>query len=263
MGALQMQAELISVSEAARSTFLLELSASGIAEQAQPGQFVMLGPLLPGAQDPFLNRPFSIHGRNQDGLLQLLVGVVGRGTELLHTMRPGGKIHVLGPLGNGFDISQDAGRLVAVGGGMGVAPLFFLTREYAQAGGEAVLLYGAGSADLLVDVEKLGDCGVRVELATDDGTSGRRGSAADLLEAELNRGSARLAACGPLAMLESVANIARRRQLELQVSCESRMACGVGACLGCTVFLDSGIAKRVCKEGPVFDYREVFASERS
>ncbi len=258
MGALQMQAELTSVFEAARSTFLLELAAPGIAEQAQPGQFVMLGPLLPDAQDPFLNRPFSIHGRTRDGLLQLLVGIVGRGTRLLAGMRPGGKIHVLGPLGHGFDMSPGAGPLVAVGGGLGIAPLFFLAKEYALAGGEAVLLYGAGSADLLINVDQLRNSGVRVALATDDGTSGRLGTAADLLEQETANGPARLAACGPLPMLESVAGIARRRRLELQVSLESHMACGVGACLGCTVFLDSGVAKRVCREGPVFDSREVF-----
>ncbi|HUU03649.1 MAG TPA: dihydroorotate dehydrogenase electron transfer subunit [Myxococcota bacterium] len=258
MGALQLQAELTSVHEAARSTFLLELAAPRIAELAQPGQFVMLGPLLPDSQDPFLSRPFSIHGRTRDGLLQLLVGIVGRGTGLLAGMRPGDRIHVLGPLGNGFDMSPGAGPLVAVGGGLGIAPLLFLAKEYTRAGGEAVLLYGAGSADLLVDVDKLRSSGVRVALATDDGTSGRPGTAADLLVQEHVNEPARLAACGPWAMLETVADIARRRQLDLQVSLESHMACGVGACLGCTVFLDSGVAKRVCKEGPVFDYREVF-----
>jgi dihydroorotate dehydrogenase electron transfer subunit len=97
-----------------------------------------------------------------------------------------------------------------------------------------------------------------VKLATDDGSAGFHGFVSGLLEQEPEEPDAYLAACGPMEMLGAVAKVARQRGLELEVSLESRMACGLGACLGCTVFLPGGADRRVCCDGPVFRAREVF-----
>ncbi len=261
MKAVHTQAEVVKRETLARSTLLLQLRAQDLFAQGRrpaPGQFVMLGPLLAGCADPFLNRPFSIHRLSGPDRLELLIAVVGRGTRIISALRPGDRIGLLGPLGKGFTLPDPGRPVLLLAGGLGVAPLFFLAEELCARGGRPRLLYGAGSADLLVPTDGLQAQGVEVKLATDDGSAGFCGLVSGLLQQEPDEPGAYMAACGPMEMLEAVAALAARRGLELEVSLESRMACGLGACLGCTVFLTGGAARRVCCDGPVFPAREVF-----
>jgi len=260
MQAVQTQAEIIRRETVARSTLLLELRAKDLfsAGRPEPGQFVMLGPLKGDSTDPFLNRPFSIHRLSGSDRLELLIAVVGRGTRIIGTLEPGQRLSLLGPLGNGFSLPDPKRPALLVAGGLGVAPLFFLAEELCSQGARPRLLYGAGSVDLLVPTDGLQAQGGSVKLATDDGSAGFHGFVSGLLEEEPEEPGAYLAACGPMEMLKAVADVAESRKLELEVSLESRMACGLGACLGCTVFLPGGANRRVCCDGPVFLAREVF-----
>jgi dihydroorotate dehydrogenase electron transfer subunit len=264
MHAVHTQAEIARRETVARSTLLLELRAEDLfcdGRRPAPGQFVMLGPLDGESTDPFLNRPFSIHRLSGRDRLELLIAVVGRGTRILGSLAPGGRIGLLGPLGNGFTLPDPSRPALLVAGGLGVAPLFFLAEELCARGARPRLLYGAGSVDRLVPTDGLQAKGASVKLATDDGSAGFAGLVSELLAGELSDAALRgayVAACGPEPMLRAVADLARGRGLDLQVSLESRMACGLGACLGCTVFLPGGAGVRVCCDGPVFSAREVF-----
>lgn len=260
MEAVHTQAEVTKRETVARSTLLLELRAEDLFKHGRPapGQFVMLGPLKEDSTDPFLNRPFSIHRLSGPARLELLIAVVGRGTKILGSLTPGDRLGLLGPLGNGFTLPTPSRPVVLVAGGLGVAPLFFLAEELCSRGAQPRLLYGAGSVDLLVPTDGLQAQGVSVKLATDDGSSGFHGFVSELMDKELKERDACLAACGPMEMLRAVADLAKSRGLDLEVSLESRMACGLGACLGCTVFLPGGEGRRVCCDGPVFTAREVF-----
>lgn len=260
MDAVHTQAEIIRRETVARSILLLELRAKELFSKGAPapGQFVMLGPLKQDSTDPFLNRPFSIHRLTGPDRLELLIAVVGRGTRIIGTLEPGQRLGLLGPLGSGFTLPAPERPAILVAGGLGVAPLFFLAEELCARGAKPRLLYGAGSVDQLVPTDGLQAKGVAVKLATDDGSAGFHGFVSALMEQEVGEADAYLAACGPLEMLEAAARVAKSRGLELEVSLESRMACGLGACLGCTVFLPGGADRRVCCDGPVFAAREVF-----
>ncbi len=256
------QAELVGREEAWPGAVLLSLRAHQIARAARPGQFVMVGPLDPVSCDPFLNRPYSVHGRPQESVIQLLVGVVGRGSGLLAGLLPAERIGLLGPLGRGFAVPDGCELVLALGGGLGVAPLVFLAAEQAASGRRVCLVHGARTAGLLCDFPALDRAGVDVQRATDDGSYGFRGTAVarrrQLLDAGAGREKAYLAACGPRAMLAAAARLASVRGLTCEVALEGRMACGVGACLGCTEELHGGRQARLCREGPVFPAGEVF-----
>jgi dihydroorotate dehydrogenase electron transfer subunit len=258
------EAEVVSVEQVAQATALLGLRAVEIARQVKPGQFVMVGPPNPNTDDPFLNRPFSVHGCDQQTTIQLLIGIVGRGTQNLAKLEPGCRLSVLGPLGTGFNVPAAADPVIIIGGGLGIAPLVYLARQSVKDGKKVILLYGAGSRRQLIPTADLTSLGVEINIATDDGSQGVCGTAATLLESSLanipkeSHKRAYLAACGPMKMLEALAKICSKNDTSLEVSLETNMACGVGACLGCTVFLSNGSGQRVCKEGPVFSANEVF-----
>ncbi len=263
MQAVRIHAELLWIEPRGEALICLSLRAPEVAVAAQPGQFVMLGPLHEAHQDPFLNRPFSIHRVTSDGCLDLLVAVVGRVTGLMAGWTAGRRIGLLGPLGRGFAVPDQADPLILVGGGVGVAPLFFLAEHRRSLGKRCCLLYGAAAAGRLVSTGELRAGGCTVELATDDGSSGRHGFVTELLREQLQgmddgeRGRAFVAACGPEPMLRVVAGLCRSLGVAAQVSLENRMACGTGACMGCAEWV-AGRPQRVCVEGPVFDAAEVF-----
>jgi dihydroorotate dehydrogenase electron transfer subunit len=247
---------LLAVEPVARATLRLVLDAPVLAAAARPGQFVMLGALEPERLDPFLNRPLSIHRTGPAGRLELLVAQVGRATRTMGGWRPGQRVRLLGPLGRGFDPPAGPGPLLLVGGGIGVAPLVFLAERSRAAGADCRLLYGAADAGALVPL----DPGCPVELATDDGSRGHPGPVTELLGPRLRAAGPRPAAvcaCGPRPMLAAVAGLCAAAGVPAQVSLENRMACGTGACMGCTLEV-AGRPQRVCCEGPVFDATEVF-----
>lgn len=239
--------------------------APQIARIARPGQFVMVRVADEGSHDPLLRRPLSIH-MAEDETVSLLVKVVGRGTEWLARLESGVALDVVGPLGNGFTLSEVQSHYL-VGGGIGIAPLAFLASTLRKERNDCriIVLHGARNKKELLATTSFQPGSVsEIHQATDDGSAGYHGFVPELLrQMQWEKGEAALYCCGPWPMMQSVAGIARQRMTPCQVSLETTMACGVGACLGCTVQSDltPGQFIHVCKDGPVF-YAEGIWPER-
>jgi len=255
----QQLAEISKAEQLTPDIYRLSLLAPEIAAVARPGQFVMLRP--GGLLDPLLRRPLSIHQVTAGGLVQVLFKVIGKGTALLAELKPGRSIDLVGPLGRGFPL-QSQGRVCLVGGGMGIAPLFFLAREFQRRlpPEQITLLLGARTAD---ELRQLADefrlLGLDPQLATDDGSLGHHGRVPELFDSCLSGEGWRIYCCGPQPMMRAVADHCRERQWECLVSLETMMACGISACLGCAVASASGEPPylHVCKDGPVFKATEI------
>jgi dihydroorotate dehydrogenase electron transfer subunit len=247
----QLDAPILANREVAREHYRLSLHAPAVAAAARPGQFVMLRS-APGA-DPLLPRAFSVYAADPEaGRIDVLYRVIGAGTRAMRRLRPGDTASLWGPLGNTFTPAL-SGRLLLVGGGVGVPPLVFLASHVCDR--PVTAFVGAATAAYLAGTEDLAAAGAEVRVATDDGTSGRRGFVTELLEEALalGREATTVYACGPLGMLAAVARIGTTAGVPCQLALEAPMACGVGACLGCTVPRAGGGFARVCADGPVFD----------
>lgn len=244
----RVRARIRSVSEPAPRTRLLWLEAPGMPGPAAPGQFVMVrcgeGP------EPLLRRPLSIHGADSRGGLALLFEAVGRGTSWLADRAPGDLVDVIGPLGNGFTIPDGCREMLLVAGGIGIAPLAYLAETAAAAGRTVRLLQGARTASRLCPLPA-GLPEAAVVRLTDDGSCGGKGLVTDLLNEFAARADA-VFACGPAAMYRAMADLECLRGKPVQLSLEERMACGLGACYGCTVKTKGG-PRQVCRDGPVFE----------
>ncbi len=239
--------------EVARDTFLMELESPSIASAAKPGQFVMLR--VSESSDPLLRRPFSVCSTRDGAILLLLYRVVGKGTRIMAGTKAGSLLSVLGPLGRGFEAPGAGEACLFVAGGMGIAPLAFLARSL----GERHISFkaGYGTAAEIIAPELMGMKGIEIALATDDGSAGYHGPVTGLLEKGLGGESRKIVySCGPLPMLRKVADRCLEKGVACQVSLESAMACGLGACQGCAVKAGPGEERaylHVCGDGPVFD----------
>ncbi|MBW2569286.1 MAG: dihydroorotate dehydrogenase electron transfer subunit [Deltaproteobacteria bacterium] len=243
------------------SCYKIGLECSRKYLKAKPGQFITLH--MPAQSVPFLRRPFSIHRliKNDDQVegIELLYKVVGSGTEKLSRYRAGNYVDIVGPLGRGFSVLDNYRRLFIVGGGIGIAPLLFLTLTLNEKGvdlSDSTLFLGGRTKDDVLCKDDFARLKLRVQIITDDGSSGEKGLVTDLLEKGIKEKKPDIiCACGPFAMLGAVARIAETYSVPCQISIETIMACGIGACLGCAVESKnkSGKYLHVCMDGPVFD----------
>jgi dihydroorotate dehydrogenase electron transfer subunit len=268
MISLKCEAELLRKEKITNDVWRLTLLAPDLAKAAGAGQFVMvragksLGP-------PLWRRPFSIHQVLVGGGIQLLIKVVGPGTEFIVGRQPGEFLNLVGPLGKGFTLPDHSENVCIIGGGVGAAPLFYLASQLV--GGAIkpefikIFLGGATASDILILKKDFAALGVSVEVATDDGTAGYHGLVTELLFNRLRPDNPwRVYSCGPHPMMKSVARYCLERKWPCQVSLETLMACGISACLGCAVPSSGQTANNgegpylhVCKEGPVFEAGEV------
>ncbi|MGI9860558.1 dihydroorotate dehydrogenase electron transfer subunit [Moorella naiadis] len=249
-----LQVEVLTSQPVGTDTCLLKLKAPDLARAARPGQFVHL--LCGEGRDPLLRRPLSIHDAG-GGEVTLFYQVKGRGTSWLSRRQPGSRVDLLGPLGRGFTLVA-GGRLALMAGGLGMAPLFFLARVAREIGNTVDFFYGARDRQGLHRLEDLEGLGVRLYLATDDGSAGLHGSVTALWEQQLQgRVYDRAYACGPRPALAAFARLAAAAGIPAEVSLEERMACGFGACRGCVTALRDARGEKyyenVCTGGPVFD----------
>lgn len=219
------------------------------AKAAKPGQFLHIK--CEGFQ---LRRPISI-GAVAEDTLTIYFEVKGGGTKWLSARKPGDVLDVLGPVGNGFP--RVDGKILLVGGGIGVPPMFSCAQRYDHC--DAVLAFRSEDRALLVEAFQ-NTCGA-VKLMSDDGSLGQKGFAASGAAEMLAKNDyAAVFVCGPKIMLRTVAQAAENAGVPCYVSMEERMGCGIGACLGCSVPLKDENGRkmaRVCADGPVFDAREV------
>ena len=238
-----MRLKIVENREIAKDTFLLKVENPALFE-VFPGQFFMIK--INEFNYPLLRRPFSVAGFSDT--IDFIYRVVGEGTSILSKKRSGEFMDFLGPLGNGFKINSTK-RLILVGGGVGVAPLIYLKdvieNKY-RVSCEAY--FGFNRRE-----EVFTESGF---ISTMDGSYGFRGTAVDMVQDKLD-GDSLIFACGPLPMMKKLALLSFEYGCSMQVSLESRMACGIGVCLGCVVETVDGGFKRVCVEGPVFDFEEI------
>lgn len=229
---------------------LLKLTHQDELPDMMPGQFAELR--VDNSPTTFLRRPISINNIDRErNEVWFLIQLVGDGTRHLSDAMPGDVINVVLPLGNGFTIPQDnSQRLLLTGGGVGIAPMLYLSKYVKGKGFCPTILIGARSGNDLLQIELLRQYG-EVYITTEDGSVGEKGylTQHSLLQ---TRDFDYIYSCGPKPMMMAVARYARTQGIACEVSLENRMACGIGACLCCVENTTEGNLC-VCKEGPVFN----------
>jgi dihydroorotate dehydrogenase electron transfer subunit len=253
------RARVVEHDEIAAGMYLMWLSCPAVARGATSGRFLMIH--CSDSLDPLLPRPMSFHRFRQSAdewQFAILYDVRGRGTAWLAGRKPGDEITVFGPLGRGYELGSDTQNVLLVAGGMGVAAVISLADEAIAAGRSVTLLQGARTEGLLFPHNLL-PTDVEAVSATDDGSAGHHGLVTGLLAEHLPWAD-RTFACGPNPMFASMAAVVKsaRSRKPVQVLLEERMGCGTGVCYGCAVFTRKGV-RLVCRDGPRFDLREVFA----
>lgn len=256
----------------AKDTMCLRVAAPPEMCAAKPGQFFMLRDLR--STDPLIGRAFALYDCDpQSGWIEVAYLVKGKLTQSISRLSNAATVGMCGPLGNSFDDSP-AEHLIMVAGGIGQTPFLCLTKEalgnqrfgdrscgYAK---RVSLCYGARTKDYLAGVDSFQKAGANVHIATEDGSIGppQRVTAVleELLQQESNLANTRIVCCGPEPMMEAVAKIAKKHQVQCQVSLETPMACGIGICFTCVAKVgcnEDWDYKRTCVEGPIFNAGEI------
>lgn len=271
---LRKQSKIISNKREGDNYFEIALESPEIADICLPGQFIEVK--VSSSLDPLLRRPFSIHrigirqkaGFQKQRSIVILYEVVGKGTEILSQNKPGEYLDIIGPLGHGFVYQSPIANHqlpILVAGGMGVAPLLFLAETIKSSQfpsspvPQTVVLIGAKTKAGVLCEQEFRRLGCDVQIATDDGSQGFKGKVTDLLDnllSTIDHRPSTIYSCGPKPMLKALTQISKQYNIPAQISLESHMACGIGACLGCVVNTSGGF-KRVCKDGPVFNAEEI------
>jgi dihydroorotate dehydrogenase electron transfer subunit len=219
-------------------------------------------------------------------MVEIFYKLMGKGSRALSRLKPGDRVDLLGPLGNGYHVPPSLTTALLVAGGIGVPPVVALAEMLARSqfmgrrprngkvGRRKMIAFvGGKTSDDILCLSDFRKSGAKVHVATEDGSVGHRGLVVDLLEAHLKTQTSRqgsiIYACGPHAMLHAVAEIAERFPVPCQVSLEADMACGFGACMGCVIPVKQSAVetwdtdgkrrayKLCCKDGPAFDAREI------
>ena len=258
MSQYQEKATVIRVEQFSQKNYRLTLEAPEIAGRAKPGQFVMVRTGV--GKDPLLRRPFSIHQTSSAGTIQLYFKVVGRGTDILAHVKEGESLSVFGPLGHGFNIKEDS-PAVLIGGGLGIAPMLFLAKKICSVKDETsqnvIILGGREKNEVEPLLDDFKECGFKLLTATDDGSLGHHGYVTEVLKSLTLSPDWTVYACGPEPMMAGVSEFCSLNKIYCQVSVERVMACGMGACLGCSKPTKKGTYTHVCMNGPVYNAEEL------
>lgn len=253
MSMKKIRASVVSQSRIGSDVFDMVLNVGEVASLAKPGQFISM---YSNDKSKLLPRPISICGIDKDnGYLRVVYRAVGEGTKEFSQMVPGDTLDVIGPLGNGFTMKKDK-KAILFGGGIGIPPMLELAK---QLDCEKVAVLGYRDEIFLADEF---EAVTKVAIASEDGKTGTKGNVLDAVR-ELGLEGDIIYACGPTPMLKAIKAYAEEKGIEAQISLEERMACGIGACLACvckSTEVDHHTHvhnKRICKDGPVFDAKEV------
>ncbi len=244
--------EVISNRTVAENIFLLKVRSENIPRNSSPGQFCEI---LIDSVKPFLRRPFSISDAGNDWL-EFMIEVVGSGTEYLSQKKAGDTVNIIGPLGNGFNIKGKFDIAIIVAGGIGIAPFPFLSKKLFQSGRDVLRVAGFSTKKKIPKT-----IGNEYVISTDDGSKDFHGNVVMLLEHLLMATiylKTKAFACGPMPMLREVKKFFEKKNVELEVSVETDMACGIGLCQGCVIEnAENKGYSLVCKDGPVFDAKKI------
>ncbi|MGL4393365.1 MAG: dihydroorotate dehydrogenase electron transfer subunit [Fusobacteriaceae bacterium] len=239
----------------AENYFLLKVKSEKCFDDVKAGQFFMLK-----CQNEIniLRRPISLHyADKKNNILEFYFEVKGNGTREFSRLKKNDTINIQGPLGNGFGTNISGGKVLVIGGGMGIAPTKFLIEELRKK--NSVTFIAGGRTKIHTNILKNFSLeNIETHIATDDGSEGLKGTVVDVMEKLLpEKKFDRIFTCGPHKMMEFVAKVAQREKIKIEVSLEERMACGVKACVGCSIKTKIGM-KKVCHDGPVFDGEIIF-----
>ncbi len=228
----------------AKNTYEMLLSGDTGAF-TRPGQFLNIK--LDGF---YLRRPISVCDYT-DETVTIIYKTVGHGTQAMSVLTKGAKLDILVGLGNGFDITKCSGTPLLIGGGAGVPPMFNLARRFLESGVKPVVILGFNTADEVFYEDEFRTLGAEVHIATADGSHGEKGFVTDVMKYVTYD---YFYTCGPMPMFRAIEKIAAT---DGEYSFEERMGCGFGACMGCSCKVLTGGYKRICKDGPVLERKEI------
>lgn len=230
--------------------YLMKIESEKASQYSKAGQFFML---KLKNEIRILRRPISLHYVDKDkNILEFYYEVKGRGTKEFAALEVGEILNIQGPLGTGFTTEVKNKKCVVVGGGMGIAPTKLLIDELKKEN-EVIFIAGGRGKEALNILENLNLDGVKTYITTDDGSLGEKGNVISVLSRVLSDEKIDMVqTCGPHKMMEAVAETSLKADVFCEVSLEERMACGVKACVGCSIKTLDGM-KKVCHDGPVFD----------
>lgn len=246
-------------------TWCITLQDKQIAGNGCGGQFVNV--FVQQNNGVLWRRPFGIHTTNPvQGVFTLLYKLVGRGTTTLSKVQAGETLDIIGPFGNSFTHPQGLRQAIIVAGGIGIAPFPLFIQHLIDRSVQVSVFYGAKSKNDFCCQDFFRESGVHLHLATEDGTLGDKGFITDSLTRYLqtlpDKTGSQIYVCGPTPMLARMKEISRQSGISAEVSVETIMACGFGACMGCPVTLekpdhDGRLYALACKDGPVFNMEEI------
>jgi dihydroorotate dehydrogenase electron transfer subunit len=232
----------------------LAFDAADLARETKPGQFIHIRTDEEGLQ-PFFRRPFSVYRALK--YVEIFYDVVGPGTKLLSLKKKGDFVDVLGPLGTPFVMPPpDTKQVAMIAGGVGIAPMLILSDVLKKKKYDFLLLFGSRDRGHVYPMKEFKDNGVKVHIATDDGSVGIKGRVSVLFDKVQNPEHTFIYTCGPHPMMKAVQAFALQHRISGQAACEELMACGLGACLGCSIETKHGF-KTTCYDGPAFNLDEV------
>jgi dihydroorotate dehydrogenase electron transfer subunit len=247
------KAPVDNVIELENNILLLRIYAPEIARTVKPGQFVNIR--VSDSTNPLLRRPFSICDV-EDNFIYILFNIYGEGTKLLANKKSGDLIDILGPLGHGFNLTNDHEIAVIAAGGIGSAPFPFMTRVFGDSKEIITFLGGRSKNDLITYGLK------NIIYSTDDGSAGTKGNVVELIKKNIDlfKGKKiKIFGCGPNAMLRVLKELCLENNFNCEVSTECNMACGFGICQGCPIEAVNRPEQYylVCKDGPVFNIKDI------
>ena len=250
----QFMSQIVGNTQVGKDLFEMSLAWDARAGLPLPGQFLTVR-VSPDTV-PLLRRPFAFSGFDESArTASIIYQRRGRGTEILSEKLAGEEVDVIGPLGSAFPVDEGQGKSVAVAGGVGLGPILFLAADLRRRGIDTALVFGCRSAAFIPNTAGFKAAGARI--CTDDGSAGFKGNAVEYIRDNIiSDDNTVIYGCGPEPMLKGLCGLAEASGAKVWVSLEAMMACGVGACMGCAVQTAQGYS-RVCKEGPVFDGRDV------
>ena len=242
--------ELVEKYQLTNTIYDFRLKNEKISKLCKPGTFVHIA--VPGKT---LRRPISVCDVYGD-ILRIVFEVRGEGTEILANTKIGDNLDIIAPLGKGFELDCNK-KTIFIGGGIGVPPMLYASKILGENG---IVITGFRNKEAVILQDDFIKNGSKVILTTDDGSAGIHGFVTQALKEVVNQAEM-ICACGPMPMLKAIAKIADENSIPCQISLEERMACGIGACLGCAVLVNKEngeqLYKHVCKDGPVFSSKEV------
>ena len=223
----------------------------------KPGQFLTIR--TSDSTVPLLRRPFAFSGFvKKNKRASIIYQRRGKATEILTEKKVGDTLDTIGPIGNSFNLGKEIRKCVVVAGGIGLGPMLYTARYFENSGKNVLFIFGARNKRFIPEKSIFGS--LELFTCTDDGSEGFKGTSVDRLTSlsENELIDAVILACGPKPMLKGCHEFAEKLKIQCYVSMEQVMACGVGACMGCTIKIaEKPDFARVCSEGPIFNSRDI------